>query len=667
MAYSWDSGVEPYNAYLGRRAILDEQKGAIRSSGESLARQVSSSGESLAYQITSGISAQTRDILGSLESLEWALSGGFESVGRGLDVLSAEISSGLGHVAHVLDSGFASLLRSSEEIRHELQRLIDLVELEEQRKAMENFRYAVFALQRGLWDEALDYVTAAIEGDAHSKGYKLDWHFHWVKGELLLGAPARHDWDKLDPAKAEQAFLLASRYAKADVPDEAAKALLLASVAAYAQSRENSSKLQDMRHHAEAAHALDQGLTEAAFQVAKSHMALDKPESALPALREAIERDAAFAVRAAEDPDHRRHEDRLKGFFAALRDEKAREITNRVRVVNERLGFADKITESAAREALARIRAAAACDFSGMGLVELLSYGATVAKDVADVEGEIERCRRIRRGEQRIVTTRWEEEARETYVEDVVVKPGGWFRKPVIEKVKRTRDAGYKIERTRDEKQWVVVDGFGDIVEFARLISFAEIPPGRFGDVAITRGFLIGVGPVTQLEYEVVTGKNPSHFKGPEHPVEEVSWLDAVQFCNAISRAGGLPEAYEIEGDTVRWLGLASPGYRLPTEAEWEYACRAGSTKKRYGPLNEIAWYDGNSGDSTHPVGKKMPNAFGLYDMLGNVWEWCWDWDGEDPAGEVADPVGPAEGSCRVNRGGSWFYDAEYALSLIHI
>ena len=149
--------------------------------------------------------------------------------------------------------------------------------------------------------------------------------------------------------------------------------------------------------------------------------------------------------------------------------------------------------------------------------------------------------------------------------------------------------------------------------------------------------------PVTQAEYVQVTGTNPSTAHGDRLPVESVSWWDAVRFCNLLSEREGLAPAYELAADEIEWDASAD-GYRLPTEAEWEYACRAGTTGARYGPLDEIAWYRGNSQERIHDVGGKQPNAWGLYDMLGNVWEWCWDiYDAE------------VYGSYRVLRGGGWF------------
>ncbi|MFD0020489.1 formylglycine-generating enzyme family protein [Streptomyces sp. NPDC058382] len=156
--------------------------------------------------------------------------------------------------------------------------------------------------------------------------------------------------------------------------------------------------------------------------------------------------------------------------------------------------------------------------------------------------------------------------------------------------------------------------------------------------------YRLAASTVTQDLYARVTGEHPSTAQGDRLPVEGVSWLDAVRFCNALSLRAGLTPAYihtDVEG--VGW-DTAADGYRLPTEAEWEHACRAGTTGARYGELDDIAWHRGNSQERIHEVGGRRPNAWGLYDTLGNVWEWCWDvYDAE------------VYGSYRVLRGGGWF------------
>jgi formylglycine-generating enzyme required for sulfatase activity len=184
-------------------------------------------------------------------------------------------------------------------------------------------------------------------------------------------------------------------------------------------------------------------------------------------------------------------------------------------------------------------------------------------------------------------------------------------------------------------------------------LEYVWIPPGSFrmgwsdGDeenfsdelpthnVEITGGFWIGKTPVTQAAYEKVMKTNPSRFKGAERPVECVSWTQALAYCRAV-------------------------GLRLPTEAEWEYAARAGSKEARFSALDQVAWYADNSAGQTHAVALKQANAWGLHDVLGNVWEWCSDWYDSYRAGVQKDPTGPESGNQRVLRGGSFYVGSEY-------
>jgi formylglycine-generating enzyme required for sulfatase activity len=171
-------------------------------------------------------------------------------------------------------------------------------------------------------------------------------------------------------------------------------------------------------------------------------------------------------------------------------------------------------------------------------------------------------------------------------------------------------------------------------------------------DVDLTKDFFLGITEVTQAQYQKVMGLNPSYFQGDKvqgdssnHPVEQVAWEDAVLFCERLSDLAEEKKAGRV--------------YRLPTESEWEYACRAGG-KTAYNSgnspssLSDYAWFQENSDGQTHDVGKKRPNAWGLYDMHGSVWEWCSDWYGTYPKGSVSNPVGPKEGASHVGRSGSW-------------
>lgn len=607
---------------------------------KSFTSDITSASRAAGRAVSMSVSRQTRDMIASNEALAWenvrmveastdrvvgALNQGFDQLSYGLD----NISAGISELNATFHWGFSEMLGRLGHMNDTLEELVKIAKTPVQTVAFNHFEIARDAYRQGLYKECLDEIDIAIAGDHTSAGYKLEWRFHQMKGMIRLGF-ADGDMSLIDLAGAEESFLASARYGKTDYPEDSARAFLSAGWAAYCQG-----KMKEALAHTEQAMALHPRLGEAFFQASKVLMAMNETAKALPVLEKAIDIDRFYALKAAGDGDFKKREDDLRGFLDAMRKEKYRQSVPKVKEALEKIAVLRQYTPAAQSNPTIDRMEKFVANGGNWPLMDMLN----VVQNLDAIIAEMKALPIVLtlKGPDGIRTREEQYPEQETYQEKVVVKPGGLFRKAVTELQTRIRT----VMKTRSINERVP----GQEVE----MEFCYIPPGTFmmgeGDVAhqvtISKGFHLGKHPVTQAQWEMVMGENPSHFNGPDLPVERVSWDDCKGFIGRLNQGGG---AFQ---------------YRMPTEAEWEYACRAGSTTgycfgDDEGRLGEYAWYGSNSNSQTHPVGQKKPNAWGLHDMHGNVWEWCQDWYGDYPTSSVTDPVGASSGSYRVFRGGSW-------------
>ena len=604
--YVWGSHLS-HADYLQAKSFVSDMKSATREAGR---------------KVSMDISCQTRDIIASNESLHrehiemlnastdrtvGALNDGFERLSYSMDAGFDQISSGISELNATFHWGFGAILASIGHMNDTLSELVKIAKTPVQTVAFNHFEIARDAFRQGLYRESLEELDKAISGDHTSAGYKLEWRFHQMKGTIQLGF-ADCDMSLYDLPKAEESFLAAARYGKTDYPHDAGRAFLSAGWAAYCQG-----KMKAALAHTEQAMTLHPEMGEVLFQASKVQMALGDVVSALPMLAKAIDIDRFYALKAAGDGDFQLHDAQLRSFLEALRKEKYRQCVPKV------------------KEALERIKGFELAPGTENRLQVFLDEGANwPIMDMLEVVQNLDSFKHLPilvrvKALGSPVNTKETYTEEETYYEDVVIKPGGFFKKAVTEKQKKTR----MVTKTRT----VAASSSGKEIT---LFEFCPIHAGTFkmesNEVKMDQDFYLGKYPVTQQQWEAVMGNNPSNFKGGSLPVETVSWDDAQIFIQKLNQLSG------------------KKLYRVPTEAEWEYACRAGTTSEYYfgddaSQLGEYAWFGGNSGQTTHPVGQKKPNEWGLYDMAGNVWEWTDSWY-------------DSSRSHRVLRGGSWCYDA---------
>lgn len=638
-------------------------------------------------------------------SINSVLSAGFERLSYNLKDISGElanVSTGIAELKASFDWGFSNIIAELGGMNDSIKELIKIAASPAQTPALEHFATARDMFRQGIYTDVLEELDKAINGvPGVSAGYKQEWRIHHLKGVVKLGF-VDCDFTLVNLPEAEDAFLTAALYAKTDHPKDAANAFLSAGWAAYCQG-----KMPEALMHTEKAIQLNPLLGEALFQMAKILMAQNQVIQALPVLRKAIDTDLFYSLKAIGDGDFQIHEIELRSFLASLGKEKYHKLTELalslakdividrseldtvIAWINRKktlLGYPDaevrleqfkrklkdyifeldflnmvkRASDIYHKDIRSLLTDSQKYDMRVQNLtnteIHLTGKGSTLLHDAQELFMEIVYAIPV------VITI----EQKIAYKVSVVDRPKSIFKSELSHQEIRFRYE--KKEIFNPSKRKITKQIYDLVFPFDCLY----IEGGTFnmgsneGDrdekpvhqVSVSF-FYLGKYLVTQKEWQDVMGSNPSRWKGNDLPVEKVSWNDAVDYCNKRSIKEGLKPCYSgsEENPDCDWK---ANGYRLPTEAEWEYAARGGNKSKGYkysgaNDIDVVAWYDGNSGGGTHVVGSKDPNELGIFDMSGDVWEWCWDWYSSSPS---SNPNGTASGSGRVVRGGDWNADA---------
>jgi sulfatase modifying factor 1 len=568
--------------------------------------------------------------------------------------------------------GRANRIIQTGHVQDEIKQIFPQPDNPEHIYAFPRFAKALEYFRKDDYTSALFEVLAAINGDNALKGYKKEWRFHFLAGIIHLGF-AGCNIALVNLEEAEKDFLRASKLSLAEYPAESSISLLAAGWATYCHG-----KMEDAERYVSEAIKQNNKLNEAYYVMGKVCLAQGKVVEGMNQLFGAISRDVFFALKAASDESYTSHGNELRALLAEWKKSKLE-------------GFRTEITEDVFSYNATGI---------GKELKSLLDgYASTMhLLDIGKIETEWTRYKSIpifvsKPIEKLKIEIETLVKVVEPYKEKVIIREKSWFRKEEAKIITKTRVAE-KMKRIRFE-----VNIFRDMFMFLTGKVLAEydmvqVEGGKFsmGDTAgVGRNderpiqeveldtFLICKTQVTQKLWNLVLGTTPSNFHGYELPVEHINWFDCIEFCNKLSTMADLEPCYTIDKETKNAGGLSKTdpsrwiitcnwnanGYRLPTEAEWEYSAKGGKNSNFYnysggeaeGP---VAWHKNNSQYKTQNVGQKKPNELGLHDMSGNVWEWCWDWHTAYQETLLKNPRGPETGNYRTLRGGSWADNLNY-------
>jgi hypothetical protein len=540
-----------------------------------------------------------------------------------------------------------------------------------QAEAVRQFQIAREAFADRRFSESFEALGRAIDtGPSLQVAGRLAWRVYLLRALVLLGSDDNADPRLVDPAEAEQSFLLAARFSRRGYRQDAARALLGAGWASYVkESGALERRLANALSYTGEALDLDGDLSEAQFQSAKFRMALGEVDLALHGLRWLPVSGTLLLLKAAGDGDFRRHAGRFDSFVGGLREAQETKIRDEVIPVARRIRcwfpYCPDLAALPAARQLVQLSETA----PSLGLLELQRYlGSRWRVDREMLEESFFEARRMMSRNGAVL----DPSESESESGEVPTDPPS---------DSRTTDP------SDQEPEFQFFNGLGEILFTYRgepgsrkvydlppgdgTVTFPVrwIPPGQFlrgspvtepgrepdeslHAVVLGQGFFLTETPCTQAQWSRIMAANPSRFHGADLPVEQVNWEEAREFARRLT-------------EFHRLSGLIAAGWRwdLPTEAQWEYACRVRKPGVYHGPIDSVAWYQQNSGKRTHPVGGKPPNAWGLHDMHGNVAKWCLDWYGPYPSDTVRHPAGPPFGTFRVYRGGGWSDEARCCRS----
>ncbi len=568
--------------------------------------------------------------------------------------------------------GLADRLARMGHMNEKLGDLVQKLDSPEQILAFNHFQKAREAFDRREFHVALDEIDKAVYGDQASAGFRSEWRFFHLQGVIHLGC---YDCcpDTIDLKKAEESFVQAAKLSQATFPSNSSLAWLAASWAAYCQGH-----LLEATGYAQKSVESNLRQIESYFLLAKYQVAAGLIDEAIQNLMQAVNRDTFYALKAAADGDFQAHEEQVMANLVRLKHEKYETFKTRI--------LAD-INLSEGQQIPKEIEGVIARFSQERSLLEISK---------SEREWNEFKVRPVFHSKDLGATTIDHEslvKIVEPYREKVVVKEATLFRKEeskIITKnrtVERLKKIRYDIRSFRDmfmfftgkvlaEFDLVLVEGgkfqMGDVN------SIGRIDEKPLQEVTVS-SYLMSAILVTQKVWNLAMDFNPSNFQGYELPVEHISWYDSIEFCNRLSLMAGFRPCYAIDKnkqdplninktDNLKWAvecDWTADGYRLPTEAEWEFAARGGNNTNFYRfsgseTANQVCWHKDNSGYKTQIVAQKKSNELGLYDLSGNVWEWCWDWYDRYQVKELTDPHGPVSGSYRVIRGGSWADNLNY-------